>query len=99
MVSTVSPQHHRVMTQKTAGPIRRLAEMLTASDPGRLAAFNTEYEALAAEHLSENVVRGIRLAPSSAAVPNGIIGPTVPRPSGRTAHRIIRAVCASEYRM
>jgi hypothetical protein len=30
---------------------------LTASDPGRLAAFNAEYEALVSEYLTDNVVR------------------------------------------
>ena len=32
-------------------------ETLTASDPGRLAAFNADYEALVSEYLSDNVVR------------------------------------------
>jgi len=57
MVAALSPQHHRVMTQRTAGPIRKLVETLTASDPGRLAAFNAEYEALVSEYLTDNVVR------------------------------------------
>jgi SAM-dependent methyltransferase len=57
MVSALSPQHHRVVTQKTSGPMRKLVETLAASDPGRLAAFNAEYEALVSEYLSENVVR------------------------------------------
>ena len=30
---------------------------LTASDPGRLAAFNAEYEALVTEYLADTVVR------------------------------------------
>ena len=57
MVAALSPQHHRVVTQRTAGPIRKLVETLTATDPSRLAAFNAEYEALVSECLMDNVVR------------------------------------------
>jgi len=35
--------------------MRKLVETLTASDPGRLAAFNAEYEALVSEYLTDNV--------------------------------------------
>ena len=55
MVTTLSPQHHRVVTHRTAGPMRKPVETLTASDPGRLAAFNAEYEALVSEFLTDNV--------------------------------------------
>jgi hypothetical protein len=35
--------------------MRKLVETLAASDPGRLAAFNAEYEALVSEFLTDNV--------------------------------------------
>ena len=56
-VRAASCPHHRVVTQGTAGPVRKLVETLTASDPGRLAAFNAEYDALVSEYLTDNVVR------------------------------------------
>ena len=56
-VPTLSPQHHRTMTERTAGPVIKLVESLTASDPARLAAFRREYEALVAEYLEDNIVR------------------------------------------
>ena len=56
LVPTLSPQHHRANFERTAGPVRKLVEAL-AGDPGRLAAFRREYEALVAEYLENNVVR------------------------------------------
>jgi len=53
----LSPQHHRVATERTAGPIRKVAEMLGASDPQKLAVFQREYEAIVVPHLQHNVAR------------------------------------------
>src|SRR6266550_7228051 len=39
LVSALSPQHHRSVTERTAGPMVKLVEMLTASDPTKLAGF------------------------------------------------------------
>jgi len=52
----LSPQHHRENIERTAGPIIRVVETLSASDPARLAAFRTEYEALVSEYLKDNMV-------------------------------------------
>lgn len=57
LVPALSPQHYRTMTERTAGPMIKLVELLTASDPARLAAFRREYEALVAEYLDDNLVR------------------------------------------
>jgi SAM-dependent methyltransferase len=56
-VPTLSPAHHRETTERTAGPIVRIVEMLGASDPARLAELRREYEAIVSEYLSDNVVR------------------------------------------
>lgn len=53
----LSPQHFRNMIERTAGPIVRLVETLSASDPAKLAAFRREYEALVAEYHEDNLVR------------------------------------------
>lgn len=53
----LSPQHHRVNTERTAGPVRKVVETLGASDPAKLEAFRREYEALVGPYLHDNVVR------------------------------------------
>lgn len=57
LVSALSPQHHRTMLERTAGPVTKLVEALSASDPARLAAFRREYEVLVAPYYQDNIVR------------------------------------------
>jgi SAM-dependent methyltransferase len=57
LVPSLSAQHNRVVMEQTAGPVIKLVESLSASDPQALAEFRREYEALVAEYWSENVVR------------------------------------------
>jgi SAM-dependent methyltransferase len=57
LVPALTPQHHRTTTERTAGPVLKLVESLSATDPARLAAFRREYEALVADYLEDNVVR------------------------------------------
>jgi SAM-dependent methyltransferase len=57
LVAALSPQHHRAVTERTAGPMVKLVESLKASDPAKLAAFRREYDALAAEYFEENILR------------------------------------------
>jgi SAM-dependent methyltransferase len=56
-VPALSPQHFRMRLEQTAGPVLKLVESLSASDPARLAAFRAEYENLIAEYYEENTVR------------------------------------------
>lgn len=56
-VPALSPQHFRAMFERTAGPVIKVVEVLSATDPARLAAFRGEYEALMAEYYDENMVR------------------------------------------
>ena len=53
----LSVQNYRDHLEHTAGPMLKLVEMLSASDPARLAQFRREYEALAAPYFEDNVVR------------------------------------------
>lgn len=53
----LTPQHHRVMLERTAGPVIKLVEMLTATDPGRLAEFRREYDTLVAHYIDDNIAR------------------------------------------
>jgi SAM-dependent methyltransferase len=57
LVPSLSPQHSRRNSERTAGPLVKLVELLTATDPGRLAAFRRESEAMVAEYFEDNTVR------------------------------------------
>ncbi len=56
LVPALSPQHHREIMERTAGPVIRMIEMLGNAAPERLAAFRSEYEALVTEYLQDNLV-------------------------------------------
>ena len=57
LVSTLSLKHYRTFTEKTAGPVPKVVESLSVRDPAKLAAFRSEYEALASEYFEDNVIR------------------------------------------
>jgi SAM-dependent methyltransferase len=57
VVPTLSARHMREHFERTAGPVVKLVEMLTGTDPVTLAAFRGECEALIDEYLADNVVR------------------------------------------
>jgi SAM-dependent methyltransferase len=57
LVPALSPQHFRLHTEKTAGPLIKLVEMYEKSDPARLAEFRREYDALAAQYFGDNSMR------------------------------------------
>lgn len=56
-IHTLSPQHVRHFTEHTAGPVRKLVESLSGTDPGKLEQFRAEYDALAAEYFEMNQMR------------------------------------------
>lgn len=53
----LSPAHYRDVTEKTAGPVVKLVESLSASDPAKLAQFRAAYDALTALYFDQNFVR------------------------------------------
>ena len=55
-VPALSPEHHRATTERT-GPMRKLVETLSDSDPARLDEFRREYQSLVSEYIHDNVVR------------------------------------------
>lgn len=56
IVPVLSPQHQRA-TAERIGPLRKLVELLSASDPGKLDAFRGEYEAIVGDYLQDNVLQ------------------------------------------
>jgi hypothetical protein len=57
LVPALSPQHHRTVTERSAGPLVKLVESLTANDPARLATFRSEYDAIFSEYFEDNILR------------------------------------------
>ena len=57
LTPTLSPQHYRLERERASGPMIRMVEALSATNPDRLQAFRREYDALVAEYLRDNVVR------------------------------------------
>ncbi len=53
-VPTLSPQHARAMLERTAGPVLKLVEMLSKTDPTKLGAFRREYDALSMDFVADN---------------------------------------------
>jgi hypothetical protein len=57
MVPALSVQNYRDHLEHTAGPMLRVVESLTTSDPARLAQFRAEYDALVPPYFEDNLVR------------------------------------------
>jgi len=57
VISVLSPQHYRAMAEKLSGPVIKLVQMLESSDPGKLAEFRREYDAIAADYFEMNMLR------------------------------------------
>ena len=53
----LSVQHYRDFTERTAGPVVKLVETLSAADPAKLAIFRDTYDALTIQYFDRNVVR------------------------------------------
>jgi SAM-dependent methyltransferase len=57
LAPALSPQHARELTERTAGPLVKLVEMLSGTDPERLTIFRQAFDALTGEFFSDNAVR------------------------------------------
>ena len=57
LVPVLSLNHQRELFEKTAGPVRKLVEMLSATDPSRLEIYRGEVRALSATYYADNVLR------------------------------------------
>jgi SAM-dependent methyltransferase len=57
LVPALSLAHFRGGVERAAGPIIKLIEALSAADPGRLASFRGEFDAIVAPFFADNLVR------------------------------------------
>ena len=56
-VPALSPQHFRMNIERTAGPIVKMIELLSGTDPERLRSFRQEFDAMVANYFRDNIVR------------------------------------------
>jgi ubiquinone/menaquinone biosynthesis C-methylase UbiE len=52
----LSPQHHRLTTERTAGAVKKLVETLEPTEPAKLAEFRRAYDTMILDYLKDNVV-------------------------------------------
>ncbi len=57
LVPALSPQHFRANVERSAGPVVKMVEHLSASDPERLRAFRQKFDAIASQYHHDNQVR------------------------------------------
>jgi SAM-dependent methyltransferase len=57
LVPALSLAHFRTNVERAAGPVIKLIEMLSATDPGKLASFRAEFEGIVASYYKDNLVR------------------------------------------
>src|SRR5437868_936812 len=57
LVPVLSPQLHRANGERTIGPLIKLVESLSATDPAKLTQLRAEAEALTAEYIEGNILR------------------------------------------
>ena len=57
MVPVLSPQLHRANSERTIGPLIKLVETLSGSDPAKLGQFRAEAQALTEQYLDGNLLR------------------------------------------
>ena len=57
LVPALSPQHFRANLERSAGPMVKLVQALSASDPERLNGFRREFDAIVAHYFENNLVR------------------------------------------
>jgi hypothetical protein len=53
---TLSAQHFREIRERTAGPVLKVVELLSAADPAKLVTFRREFDALVTEDFADNIV-------------------------------------------
>ena len=56
LIPALSPQHYRANLEHTAGPIVKMIELLSATDPEKLSAFRREFDAVVSRYYKQNIV-------------------------------------------
>jgi SAM-dependent methyltransferase len=56
LVPALSPQHFRMVIERSAGPVLKMVQALAASQPERLEAYRAEFDAIVSQYLRDNLV-------------------------------------------
>ncbi|MBZ5686809.1 MAG: class I SAM-dependent methyltransferase [Acidobacteriia bacterium] len=57
LVPALSPQHFRANIERAAGPVIKMVQTLSASQPERLEAYRAEFDVIVSEYLRDNLVQ------------------------------------------
>jgi len=56
-VPALTPQHFRMVIERSAGPIIKMIETLSVSDPERLESYRTEFDAIVSQYMRDNLIK------------------------------------------
>jgi hypothetical protein len=56
LVPALTPQHFRMVIERSAGPIIKMIETLAVSQPDRLESYRTEFDAIASQYMRDNLI-------------------------------------------
>ncbi len=57
LVPALTPQHFRMVIERSAGPNTKMVQALAASQPERLEAYRAEFDAIVAHYMRDNLIR------------------------------------------
>ena len=57
LVPALTPQHFRMVIEGSAGPIIKMIQALSASDPERLESYRTEFDAIVSQYMRDNQIK------------------------------------------
>jgi hypothetical protein len=56
-VPALTPQHFRMVIERSAGLIIKMIETLSVSDPERLESYRTEFDAIVSQYMRDNLIK------------------------------------------
>jgi hypothetical protein len=57
LVPALTPQHFRMVIEGSAGPIIKMIQALSVSDPERLESYRAEFDAIASQYMRDNLIK------------------------------------------
>ena len=57
LVPALTPQHFRMVIERSAGPIIKMVEVLATSQPERLESYRTEFDAIVSQYMRDNQIK------------------------------------------
>jgi SAM-dependent methyltransferase len=57
LVPALTPQHFRMVIERSAGPIIKMIQTLSVSDPERLESYRAEFDAIVSQYMRDNQIK------------------------------------------